>query len=361
MNRPLTTSIATALVLQTKLQHEFNSQFKSQESLIGKDQKSPQQQEGEAAAGGNQQQQQQQQDSERGGGNQQQQQQTPPDPFKDLDLDLMDPAAREAITNARTEMARLHGRANEASKFQSERDKLLHQNGQYQQAMEQLKGRTQQQQQQQQPATLEEELMQMLVATGMTEAQAKSAAAYQAKMLEKFGTRLEDNIGKRFAPIVGNVVEQNVHAAFNTVRSQDNLGMLDINEVAQATYENLQAIAQRGDLVSPQVAENLASIYYIKYLREHPEVSPNMQQQQQQQQDYPNGNGNVNTRFTFPGAGHHARTPESQGSTTSKKPVYSAEEQAAMAATVENWEVKPAAYKGQKASNRVFVTRNGER
>lgn len=361
MKRPLETSIAKGLLLQNRLQQAFLQQQEHQSVLVAHPQIPILQQEGEPGGTvhgdltGDPTQQQQQQQQAPPPGQQQQQQQAPPppDPFKDIDLNMLDETTRNAIVTGRTEIARLHGRALTASQLQSERDKLLHANGQYQQQLQHAQSqRPKQQQQQQAEPTMEDKLCEMLMATGLTETQARPAAKYQASMLDMFGATMEAKIGQRFAPVVGNVMQQNAVAAFNEVKSKDELGILQIPEVAEAVYQSLNDMSARGEMATSQVAENLAAIYYYKHIRENggtPNMTPNIPQPPAPPQVQ-------QTRFTYPGAGIHARPPLQQNNGPA---AMTAEESVALAATTAAWPVQPKGFQQNTPQHKVFVTRNG--
>lgn len=298
-----------------------------------------------------------QQPQQQQGGNQE-----PPDPFKDLDLDLLDPATRSAIERGRTEMARLNGQAKLASSFQSDRDRLKAEHEKLQQSLHSMQNqqRQHQQQQQRQEPTFEDELIDNLVANGLTPEQAKGAAKLQMGMFERFERRFEGKIGQRLAPVVGQVFDQQAQGAFEEAKQNDHFGAMDIPEVAEAVWKNISELAQQGRQVTPEVAENLTAIYYSRYLRETGGQMPTNGEHQSRQQQSQRPNlpppVNTNTRYSYPGAGIHARPPQQQQKGT---PV-SADEAVAMAATTALWPVQPKAYAGATPQNGVFITRNGE-
>lgn len=293
--------------------------------------------------------------------NQQQQQQELESPFKGVDLNLLDDAARQAIQRAEQQLKDLHGRASQASAYQSEKDRLTAQVKTYEATLQQLQNQqlqpNQNQQQQQQPLTFEQELEQEYLANGIEGPAAKSLAKMNAKIFHKFGERVQGVQDQRLAPIIGNVVQTNTQNAFNEAMQSDRHGLFQNQQVAQAVWERAEQMANAGQLVNAGVLSNLARIFSFDLAEGAglPQVNGNQQPQQQQQFFQQNqAPMNQQTRFTFPGAGTYVRPPAQQ-----QQVVDDPETTAAMAATVAGWSVKPKQFKDMASNNGVRITRGG--
>lgn len=299
-------------------------------------------------------------------GNQQQQQQ---DPFANVDLDLLDDKTREAIETARKQFQQVSHQANQARSFQSKHDQIQAQLQQLQNQNSQRQTQSSQQQQQQ-PVTLEDELYATYVESGIEEGAARKAAQLNSKIFGKFASRIDSRITERMAPIANTVVDSNAESAFESVKSDDSIGIFRIPEVAQRVWEKTQELAEEGQLVSPQVVRNLARIYYVEHQENGGQIvmndsnDPNLQQLQ-------NGNGGgrfnnpppsgqgghqTQTRFTYPGAGASIRRPASQQTNAS---VLDSDTLAAITATVGNWNVKPKAFRTANNKPKSVITRGG--
>lgn len=305
---------------------------------------------GEGVQGGNEGNQGQQQQN-------QNQQQELESPFKGIDLNLLDDQTRQSIQRAEAQLKDFHGRANQASIYQSEKDKVTAQLQLAQQSLQQLQNQSQQQQarqQQQAEPTFEEELTQTYIEGGLQPDQAKAAAAMQAKILGRFGNRFQQQQDQRFAPIIGNVVDSNTQRAFQEAIATDSHGLFQNQELAQKVWEQAEQLKQQGQLVSPQVLHNLARIYSFDMQSSGGLPQGNAQPFQQQQFLQPPMQQNQQTRFTFPGALSHVKQPNQQ-----QQDNVDPETQAAMAATVSGWAVKPAAFKNVQSNSQVRITRGG--
>lgn len=282
-------------------------------------------------------------------------------PFKGIDLNLVDDVAREAITKAEANMRDLHGRAAQASKYQSERDQAAAQNQTLTETLQSLQkqnGRGPNGANDksdfplQNAPSLEDELEQILVEGGMTHESAKKTAQIQARMQGVLASRIEGRIGQRFAPVVGNVIEANVTSAFEQVQQNDPLGILSTPEISERVWLRAKEIANEGTLITPAVVQNLARIYYIEHLEANGGQPPNIRMNppappQQQQQS---------TRFSYPGAGAHARMPQANNGGNQNEAL-DPETFAALAATTDRWPVQPERFKGKGSNGKVHVTR----
>lgn len=295
-----------------------------------------------------------------GTGNQSGPQQQPTEfqsPFTGIDRNLLDDATRNALDKAESDMKNLHGRAAQASKYQSELDQTKAQYEQTKTHLQQLQSGLQQQQQQrgqsqqQQSLTVEQEFEKILVDEGMAPDVAKRTATIQAKLQGVYGKLIEDRIGTRFAPLAANVIDSNTSDAFEMVKQNDPLGIFQQEEVSQRVWDQISDIAKNGTLVTPEIVQNLGRIYYIEHLEKnggHPNQQvnnpPPVQQQQQQ-----------TTRFTYPGAGNVPRLPQAQPEGGNMD----SETFAALAATTSGWSVQPKQFKGAGVNGKVHITRGG--
>lgn len=275
----------------------------------------------------------------------------PADPFEGIDIELLDPAVRDRIVAARAEFATVARQAATARDFQSRYDQTQAQLQQVQERISrgELAPRQPQQQQPQQPDTLMGELEQYYISEGIAPEQAKSFAKINAGAFEKFGNRFSGQLRESFSPIAQNVVNNNASQVFDKIMANDRLGLPP--EVAQQLWERTQAMAESGQLVNEEVAQNLARIFWAKHVEANgmsntpttpvppPPFIPNIVNNPAQVQNPP---PNQQTRYTYPGAGAHNRpnTPRVQ---TALDP----DTDAALAATTANWPVRPKAYKNR--------------
>jgi hypothetical protein len=276
-----------------------------------------------------------------------------PDPFADIDLDLLDPAVRDKIIEAKTQFAQVANQASQARSFQSRYDQTQAELARVQQQIsrgELAPRQSQQQGQQQQPPTFVGELEQYYIEQGIEPAQAKSFAKLNAGAMERFGNRFQSQIQQSMAPLAQQVVNSNAASVFDEVMQSDRLGIQDIPEVAQALWERTQAMAADGQLVNRDVAQNLARIFWARHVEEHGTGNTPTQPANPLpiivNNPAPNNPppGNQQTRFTYPGAGAHSRPLAQQ---QQRNLPMDPDTDAAMAATVSNWQVKPKAYKNR--------------
>lgn len=279
---------------------------------------------------------------------QQTQQSTPPpDPFANVDLDLLDDNAKQAITQARTSLQRLQSEAQTASQHQSRADQLQAQIQQYEQQIQSLQqpGQTGTQPQAQ---TDEQKLAAYYQQNGLQKADAERVAKLNAGAFNIISEGIQAKMGTALSPVLGRVVQNTAQEAFLSVQQNDPMGMLQIPEVAQATYDQAQAMAGQGQMVDPRVISGIAKIKYIDHLMAtggQPALQPSQnvipfQSQSNQLHQAPMIN-NLNpppqsTRFSYPGAGNLV---QSRGSSQSGLPM-DADTAAAVAATIGNWDPK---------------------
>lgn len=296
---------------------------------------------------------------------QQQQQQSPaapvppaaPNPFEGLDLDLLDDRTRRAVEESQRHLQSLQTQANQASTFQSESDRLKTQLAETQRQVQeaadprnQQRQQQQQQQQQQEPLTLEQETEQYYISQGIEAKMAQQLAKLNAPLFERIEKRTVEAVDKRYTPIVARTLEASATDAFQEAQMNDRMGAFQIPDIAQKVYDRAIEMSQRGQIVDANVLTSLSKIFYFDHLEANGGQLPNQNVVNGQihlqttpapvMHPYPtNQPTNMNTRHTYPGAGNAPRLPAQRQS--NEAPVMSADERAAMEATVSHWAVKP--------------------
>jgi hypothetical protein len=252
------------------------------------------------------------------GTNQQQQQpQGPASPFADIDKDLLDDKTRASIEKAEQQFAMIAKEAEEKKQFQSRYDRTQAELDQFKQQAAQS---SQQQQQRQIPRSMREEVEATMLESGVPANQVKALAEMQTKILEKHEARIRNEMHQEFAPMVGNQLMSNANSAFQSASANDPIGIFAVPEVAQQVWEQTQQMAQRGELVNPEMVKHLGRIHYMQHLENNPNrqspipnfpgqinqpnMNPNPQPAYQPQQQ--------STRFSYPGAGNFAQRPLQQ-------------------------------------------------
>lgn len=268
---------------------------------------------------------------------QQQQQQTPTDPFADVDLDLLPENAREAIKQSRSTLQSLQSQNANAQQFQTRAQEL---EAQLRETQAQLQQRTSPQSGKTEPTTQEGKLEAYYIANGLPEAQAKSIAKMNKGAFEIFAEGIKQEMGQQFSPIAGQVIANTAEDAFHSAAQADKVGWTQIPEIQQQLWDRVQQMAKQGQMVNPQVAENLAKIFWYDHQSnagQTTSVVPFPIQQNQSPHSIPNmGNQNFQqqSRFSFPGAGS-VNTPRNQGNGQTQ--MVDAETQAAINATTGSW------------------------
>lgn len=218
------------------------------------------------------------------------------DPYKDVDLDLMDDVTRKTLEATRDSMRKLHNDAKQSKEWQSRYDKLVaHQQQQLQQQQQQVKP-------QDKPAvpTFEDELYDTYIAKGFAPADAKRMVEINSPIFGRFADRTQKFVESRLAPLQSTIEMQKAEASFMEVEST---GIFGSPEIKEAVWVQTQNMIEAGGEVNEQVIENLAIIANHKA---GTQVTPQQRQVQpmhQQQQSIAGG-----TRFTYPGAGRSVQT-----------------------------------------------------
>lgn len=271
----------------------------------------------------------------------------PADPFANVDLNLLDDTAREAVTQARTNLQRLQSEAQTASQHQSRADQLQSQIQQYEQQIQSLQARPNGTAPDG-PKTQEQKLTEYYTSQGLPAADAARVAKLNAGAFAIAAQDIQQNVGTAMAPVLGRVVQNTAQEAFMQVQQSDTLGMFSIPEVAQSVYDQATQMANQGQMVDPRVVAGLAKIKYIDHC-----VANNLQPLQNAQQStstfqpsnplhqVPMLNQQnpppQNTRFTYPGAGNLV---QSRGLSQQSGSPMDSDTAAAVAATLGSWDPK---------------------
>lgn len=287
----------------------------------------------------------------------------PPNPFANIDKDLLDDRTRAAVEKAEGQLATLANQAKQSSTFQSEVDRLKGELATTQEQVRQAadpnrqRQQQQQQQQQQQPPTFEQEILDTYIASGLEPKVAASLAKMNAGLFEKHSERLIQQVDARYQPVVANTLERNTVDAFQNAQQNDPLGILQNPDIAQRVWERADEMSKRGQLVDEKVLTNLARIYYVDYLEANggaPSSANGNELHLQSSTTVPNmvsspspARSNMNTRHTYPGAGNQPRIPINSPRRNGPPPMNS-DERAAMEATTASWPVKPKEFRNNK-------------
>lgn len=234
------------------------------------------------------------------------------DPFKDIDLDLLDENTRKAILAAREELKKVPAMIKQTRGFQSSYDKAMAE-------LQRLQTASQQQQQQpkkeDEPQTLEEQIAADYMAEGVDEASAKRAARILAKTLGRTAGATQKYIQEQVQPVAISASLTEATQNFSQAQNSDRR-IAEHPEVAQAVWERVEAAAKEGKVLSPQMIANIGKVIFqdhldagtIKITPTPPPVTKTTPDQ--------------STRFTFPGATHQKPTarPFQQSSTDELDP-----------------------------------------
>lgn len=255
-----------------------------------------------------QEEQQQQEDPNQPAGGQQQQQQQqqvePPDPFKGIDLDLLDDTTKAAITKAQGEFKTLHNDAKQKQTYQSELDRTK---VELQRLQDEVKTGKQQQQQKQDDSTktrtLADDAYDLLREAGIPEAEARKAAVLQAAISTKAIDTNNRHLEKALAPTFASVAETKLSNSFESAMLQMPAMQEHPETLAQSVWETAQAAVKNGVDMTPAAIIQLAKMQYFDLVQEgkiKPTTLAPVNNQQQQQQN----------RLTFPGAGSMVQRPQ---------------------------------------------------
>lgn len=260
------------------------------------------------------------------------------DPFKDVDMDILDDATKAKIETARGKLATIAKTTKEASDWKTKEAAM-------QKQIDDIRKQSNphQQQQQSKTPTLEEEVYDAFKDAGLDDAAAKANTKIQMTILGKFGGRMGSNIEQHLIPLQQQTNENAASNMFEEVRSTD--PRMQNDEIAQDVWDRVGKMVAAGHLPTPEVIRNFSKLAYVDFIDKNPntplpKIQPPIKLQSQ------------STRHTFPGAGHSTRLPVQQQSTDDS---LDEETRDAIAATVGGWPIKPKGF--DKADKKVFVTR----
>lgn len=291
--------------------------------------------------------------------NQQQQQQTQ-ESFANIsedDLELMPQNVRDAVTKAKQEYKQLKGDVTAAKGMQSQFDKQ-------QAEIQRLQGELQKTTNTAQPKVNADPIAAMLEeqyrAQGFDDATVKNLVKVNTPIMKAMRENIVQEVGTQFAPMANVVTETRALDAFNAVRGNDSLGWSQIPEVQQRLWERTQQMQQSGELVNVPLLDNLAKIFWAEHIQKHGFPSQNETQHEGSQpprmniQPIPNmnngnsnGNGNA-PAFNYPGSSFGGHAPMSPNRPSANGMAVDPDTRAALAATMNNWPVKPKAFRASK-------------
>lgn len=258
------------------------------------------------------------------------------DPFKDLNLDDLDPDTRKVVEASKTTFANLQAdiakRAEKEKKleelarnFQSKTDALTAQ-------LEKLKGTTQPPNPNEVRAKKVEELF---IKRGVPPDVAKTQAPLFAEMFGELGEELKGQIGRDLAPLGTSVMQGEATRAWQQALTIDKLGALQNPQIAQKAWESVQQMVQAGQPVTAETIINLRNIYYTEHLETNGQVNPPMNPNNTNFPPMPN--------FGPPGfsGGGHSPTRPITNDPNAPKHKLNEDTAAALAAVQRTWGIKP--------------------
>ncbi len=146
-------------------------------------------------------------------------------------------------------------------------------------------------------------MMQTLTKRGVPEAQAKVQAEMMLEMLSDFGTELKGQIGQDLSPFASTIVSREAEFAWQQAVATDRTGALQMPELAQQVWEQVESMAKAGQQVTSQIVQNLTGMAYFAHLQNGGAATTAASAPVQQQQLPTVG------RLTFPGAGAAPHRP----------------------------------------------------
>jgi hypothetical protein len=275
------------------------------------------------------------------------------DPFAGMDLNDLDPDARKIIEAGQKQFASLQkqlaeqrqateAQEREKRKFQSEFDGLRAQ------LQKQLNGDAPQGTPVDQArASHLLKFTKILMDRNVPEAQAKVQAEIMLDMMTDFGTSLKGEIGRDLAPFAGSVIQREAEAAWTTATQphNDKVGALQIKEVAEQTWSQVQLMVQNGQQVTPDIIKNLSGMAYLKHLEAGGAAAPAVEPPQPPTMSQPPTLPSMG-RSTYPGAGAAPFRPPVFDPHAAKTVLDPATD-AALQTVMSKWDVKPKSYRGK--------------
>lgn len=281
----------------------------------------------------------------------QQQQQEPPaagtadpneiqDPFKGIDLDLLDDATRAKIVEAQKSFATIAKDAKEATGLRAQASV-------HQAEIEKIRSQaipTPLQKQSASP-TFEDEVRQSYIDAGITDPKVLEAnVKLQMKMFDRFGARIGSTVGKALEPLQANDNNQLATLAFQEVRQTS--AYMQNDEVAEAVWSKVQNMVNKGAAPDPAVVANFAKIAYVDFMEKNPNTPPPSPPQRTMTTQ--------TTRLTFPGAGHSTQLPSARQ--VNNDPL-DPETSAAVNATIGLWPKHPKGFDPKSVPGAMTITR----
>lgn len=263
------------------------------------------------------------------------------DPFAGLDMDDLDPQVRAHLEKGKVQFATLQKRLADEAKAREQQENLARSfQGRYDQLQAQLGKVTNQTPVDPAEAARQQQLDKMtkiLVSKNVPAESARAQAEIMVEMMGEFATTLKGEIGRDLAPFASSVVQREAEFAWQQVLQTDNTGALQIPEVANATFAQVQTMVERGQQVTPEVVKNLTGMMYFDHLQKGGAIATSASQQVNSPQ-LPNFG-----RTTFTGAGH-APTRVMPVDPNAPKHQLDSATNAALQSVMSKWEVKPKAY-----------------
>lgn len=222
-------------------------------------------------------------------------------PFDDIDLDELDETTRNKITEGKKQFIATLQRSTKlnadlehtqglARRFQGEADRAKAE-------FEKITGRSRQAE----PDPVLEGIRADLKASGYADADVDKMAPTFLRMFSTFGTTLKKSIGADLGPMAGKVLEQDATRSFEAAQSLDPLGMLQIPEVAERTWQLVQERIKSGSQTSPEVVANLAKMAFIDHASTKADAGEVIELRKSSVPTRKSKEG-LNTNYTFPGA-----------------------------------------------------------
>ena len=222
-------------------------------------------------------------------------------PFDDIDLDELDETTRGKIVEGKKQFIATLQRSTKlnadlehtqglARRFQGEADRAKAE-------FEKITGRTRQGE----SDPVLEGIRADLKASGYADADVEKMAPTFLRMFSTFGNTLKKSIGADLGPMAGKVLEQEATRSFEAAQNLDTLGMLQIPEVAERTWQLVQERIKAGSQSTPEIVANLAKMAFIDHASTKADAGEVIELRKSSVPTRKPKEG-VNTNFTFPGA-----------------------------------------------------------
>jgi hypothetical protein len=134
-----------------------------------------------------------------------------------------------------------------------------------------------------------------------TPEQIESQAPVFAQMLKASGQINLKAFGEHFAPVTGEVIVQQATSAFKEAQETDEIGYLQIPEVAQKTWDLVKERIDQKAVTNTDIVRNLGKMVYVDYVGEQRKANKDVQELRPI--STPTTTPGMNTSFSYPGAG----------------------------------------------------------